>query len=187
MKPVVLAVGHSRANDKGASSVDGTFEWDYNVEVCYLTEQILEGMGVPAIVVENYGNIPDYQAAINWLARFCKQVDAKCVTEHHFNSYDGSADQEEYLHWHTSSGGLMLANAIHDAHQANDPNPRTRGVKARSSGRGAYFLRKTPCPAVICEPFFGDHTGDWSHWGHLDGKRALAAINAQGIARFYGA
>ena len=66
-----------------------------------------------------------------------------------------------------------------------DPDTKTRGIKERKSGRGSEFLRQTPCPAVICEPFFGDNEGDWSQWGNVEGRERLGNIYANACYRYF--
>lgn len=58
-----------------------------------------------------------------------------------------------------------------------------RGTKPRTSAdRGGEFLRLTHCPAVICEPFFGDNAADWRV--AVDRKGDMADAIAQGISNF---
>jgi N-acetylmuramoyl-L-alanine amidase len=46
------------------------------------------------------------------------------------------------------------------------------------------FLRKTPCPAVIAEPFFGSNPSDVALMQSDLSK--LAAVIAEGINQYYG-
>lgn len=182
-KPVALCVGHSRYHDKGAASVDGTFEWNYNLNVALATANRLDAMGIPAVVVDEYP-CAGYTDAMNWLAAHLRDLDAVLALELHFNAADGSASQEEYLYWHASKKGERLAQSLLDNHTLLDPNRKTRGIKPKSSGNGSQFLSKTHCPAVICEPFFGDDNSDWSFWGNRKGQDLLADIYTGGIVDF---
>jgi N-acetylmuramoyl-L-alanine amidase len=65
------------------------------------------------------------------------------------------------------------------------PQQKDRGIKGKGPrDRGSYFLRKTHCPAVITEPFFGSNQQEWADWG--DAQERLAQIYAAGIRAFVG-
>lgn len=182
--PFALCVGHSRQGDMGAISVDGTDEWSYNREVALILADKLRASGIEPLVYDRYGGHSGYTQAIDWLALKLRQTKAAGAIELHFNSFDGNANEEEYIHYGPSERGRELATAIWTAHQRHDPDNHTRGVKARTTGRAAYALKTTPCPFVICEPFFGDHQGDWSQWG--DQQERLATIYHDGIVSWMG-
>jgi len=168
---IALCVGHSRRNDRGAVSAGNVTEWVFNRDVANLTRDDLAAAGVEALVYSVYPR-SSYGAAIRWLATELRKDGVDAAVELHFNSAHPSAHGYEYLHWATSTGGKALASALHSAHKAAMPQQKDRD-------RGSYFLRKTHCPAVIAEPFFGSNPQEWATWG--DAQERLAQIYAAGI------
>lgn len=177
---VGIVVGHARRGDDGALAVDGTSEYAYN---CMVADAIASFLAVPTVVVKD---IPadSYPAAMNWLASELRATNCTLAVELHFNaSGTGNATGHEYLYWHDSQSGKALAASLSDAHCAAWPADKNRGIKPKDAGdRGAHFLSKTHCPAVIAEPFFGDNPAQWSRYGaaHV----ALAEMLAAGITRY---
>lgn len=140
----------------------------------------LKESGIASIVIDNYAG-SGYGAAMTWLATKLRAEKATVAVELHFNSADETAaNGYEYLHWHSSATGKELATRILMAQRAAFKSAKARGVvPIDNSGRGAAFLRLTPCPAVICEPFFGSNKDEWETYS--GGKKALASAIAQGI------
>lgn len=63
------------------------------------------------------------------------------------------------------------------------PDMKSRGAKPRASRqRGSYFLKKTPCVAVIGEPFFGSNCEEWQMINNNRGK--LAGVYARAINKY---
>jgi len=155
---IALCVGHSRQGDSGASSVTGVSEWDYN---CDLAQRISEKIQQDVRVYNTYeGN--GYTSSMRWLAKRLKDDGAKFAIELHFNAATPSATGHEWLYWHTSEKGRLLARSLRDSMEDSFPQFRSRGIKERKKGsRGASFLRLTHCPACIAEPFFGTSEDDW--------------------------
>ena len=177
---IALCVGHSRKGDRGAASVGKVAEWDYNAEVADLTLAELRRRGVAAAVYNKYDGL-GYSAAMNWLGRKLRDDCASAAVELHFNAAGPQAKGCEFLYWHKSSAGLALARFIHGAHRLQFPEQTDRGVKGRTADdRGALFLQWTPCPAVICEPFFGSNHWEWFDFS--DAQKALAHGYARGIS-----
>lgn len=178
---IAVCVGHSRDRDKGAVSVGGVSEWDFNSHVAMLTANELGKRGHDAIVVSHYEG-RGYSAAMDWLGEHLKGHGVTLAIELHFNSASSSAAGFEYLYWHKSTNGKRLAeslNAAQDLHGHSSPN---RGAKPLSGDRGSGFVSETSCVSCICEPFFGSNPGDWSYWSHK--ARELALINADGITNY---
>ena len=166
---IALCVGHSRQGDSGASSVDGTTEWDYN---CDLAEKITSKTRQDVRVYNTY-NGNGYTGAMRWLAKKLKADGAQFAIELHFNAAGPQATGHEWLYWHTSDQGRLIARALRDSFEDSFPQLASRGIKSRAKGsRGAMFLRTTHMPACIAEPFFGTNPEDWD----------LAVNHKQGIA-----
>ena len=177
---IIIAVGHSRIGDEGATSVSGLSEWKYNQPLARNICTGLRGHGIANKMVDYYP-YKSYTSAMRWLSEVCKQYDAKAILELHFNSSNNPESHGfEYLFWYTSKRGGALAKSICQAHAVADPDAKNRGIKPIHKGqRGAQFLRETPCPAVICEPFFGSNEDEWEEWE--DSHQRLANIILAGI------
>jgi N-acetylmuramoyl-L-alanine amidase len=163
---VAICVGHSREGDTGATSCGGISEWTYNKKVAEYLKSDLQEFGISSFVVDKYGGTyGSYTSAINWLTKHLRTQEASVAIELHFNASDNpKAEGMEMLYWHTSRIGLSLAEYLLRGCQKYFPHIKNRGVKSRNTGdRGATFLRKTSCPAIITEPFFGScWEPDWT-------------------------
>lgn len=179
---VAICVGHSRSGDRGARSVGGVYEWDFNHPVAYRVAASLEHRNIAAKVVDVYDG-SGYNASMAWLGRHLADMGADLAVELHFNAATGKAEGYEQLYWHTSREGARLAWKLNAAHERWYPDARNRGVKPKGAlDRGALFLRLTPCPAVIVEPFFGDNPDEWDAYS-MDPMR-LAECYAEGITDY---
>lgn len=176
---IALCVGHSRQGDSGASSVDGTTEWDYN---CDLAGKIASKTRQDVRIYSAYEG-RGYTSAMRGLARKLKKDRAAFAVELHFNAASPAATGHEWLYWNTSAKGRLLARSLRDSMEDSFPLFTSRGIKARAKGsRGASFLRLTHCPAVIAEPFFGTNKDDWQlATAHKDG---LASSITGGIVLY---
>jgi N-acetylmuramoyl-L-alanine amidase len=179
---VAICVGHSRDGDNGATSVDDTSEWEYNSRLAVDIHNALFAMGVDSFVVSKYEG-KGYGAAMRWISSHVEKRHASLAIELHFNAATGTAKGHEWLYWSTSSRSKRLASLLRDAFIAAFPAQRSRGAVAKTSGdRGAEFLRLTHCPAVICEPFFGDTPSEWNF--ALANKEKIGDAIATGIVDF---
>ena len=185
---VALCVGHSRRmpagnTEGGAVTHDGTTtEWQYNTILArMIAAELYDTHGIQAFLINDYGP-RSYGEAMAWLARELRDLgNIRLAVELHFNAATPEAHGHEWLHWHSSKAGKLLATQLHLAMMRNVPGIKARGVKPKtSSDRGAEFLRRTHCPAVICEPFFGSHPNDW-RIGRQH-QAAIARAIAAGIA-----
>jgi N-acetylmuramoyl-L-alanine amidase len=186
MKPLVaICIGHSRKIngrlDGGAVAADGTSEWTYNSSLAPAIAATLASEGVASILVDDYDG-GSYGASMRWLAGHLRSANATVAIELHFNSATPTARGHEWLYWHSSAMGRLLAEELDSAMREALPLSilPARGAKPRNSrDRGAEFLRLTHCPAVIAEPFFGSNKHDWNV--ALDHRAKIAAAIAGGI------
>jgi N-acetylmuramoyl-L-alanine amidase len=184
-KPLfALCVGHSRSGDRGAVSVDGTSEHFYNSDLARRIRLILADQGIETVVINNYEG-HGYTAAMQWLADHLKQLGARGCVELHFNSSENdAATGHEFLFWRDSYQGRELARSIDWQFRQTIEALKPRGIKPITMReRGAEFLRLTPCPAVICEPFFGSNDRDWKF--ATTEKDEIALAIATGIAAWW--
>ena len=154
---LVLAVGHSRANDKGAVGWDGNLtEWAYNRTLAHFINLYLDE-SIDVTIIDKYQG-DSYTEAMANLKRSVDPLGADLVVELHFNAYKSQeANGYEALYWHSSKHGKQAADAFIDSMESAFPNNLNRGPKAikGNSERGARFLRMLKAPCVILEPFFG--------------------------------
>ena len=177
-----ICVGHSRAGgDRGAISLWGESEWDYNSKVAIELKAELDRRKIGSFVIDDY-KYGSYSAGIRHCAKLLRDQGATHTLELHFNAATPAAHGAEWLHWHNSRGGKRLAESIQAGFEKHFPEIRARGVKPRHpSQRGSLFLRITPVAALICEPFFATHPGNAAFF---QGKEIeLAHAYADGISR----
>lgn len=182
-KHVSICIGHSRIGDKGASSVGGVSEWVYNRNVAYALKLELLKRGFDATIFSEYPR-KGYTNAMKWLASEIKLRQSACCIELHFNSADRyDASGFEYLFLDGSVRGERFATFMHTAHSEHYTKQEDRGIKGISrNGRGYGFVKYTPCPAVIAEPFFGSNVGEWNAFQNAANE--LAEVYANGIEDF---
>ncbi len=182
---IAICVGHSRSGDKGAVSAGGISEHAYNSRLARILSTVLRERGLPNQVIDSYEGA-GYSAAMRWVAKEVRQIGATVAVELHFNSAENlSATGHEWLFWAPSTHGRFLAQALDRQMRAAFPALKARGIKSIHPGdRGAEFLRLTPCPALICEPFFGSNESDWQLAAHSSDK--LAGAIAGGLADWIG-
>lgn len=164
---IAICIGHSRHGDNGAKSVGNVSEHTFNTVLGRHTREKLLSLGIPSIVVDYYDG-GSYSAAMTWLAARLRALQAKAAIELHFNSGPSNAQGHEYLYWHSSLRGQALARSLASVHQSRFMHSairRNKGTLAikTTAERGGQFLKKTHCPAVIAEPFFGSNKAEWLH------------------------
>jgi len=180
---LAICVGHSRYNDMGAVACDGeTNEWTYNKRVAQVFQETLEDAGVPAIVVYEYVG-KGYTESMENLSEQLKELGVSSAVELHFYAATPAAHGSEMLHWHRSKQSKALAQSLQRSVVA-EFGCKDRGLKPKRQGdRGALFLSKTHCPAVIVEPFFGTNEEDWEMFSR--GFEALGIALADGFLDYY--
>lgn len=180
---VAIGVGHSRIGDTGARSVGGVSEWVYNDSVAHHLKTKLEQRGIRATVFKHYPK-KSYGSAMRWLAKAIKSAGCDICIELHFNSASQGAAGFEYLFLNGSMDGRRLAKSIHFSHSSHYITQKDRGVKPLVYGdNGHAFVKKTPVPAVICEPFFGSNFGEWNTFQNA--TKELATVYANGIEDYF--
>ena len=184
---LVLAVGHSRANDKGAVGWDGNLtEWAYNRTLAHFINLYLDE-SIDVTIIDKYQG-DSYTEAMANLKRSVDPLGADLVVELHFNAYKSQeANGYEALYWHSSKHGKQAADAFIDSMESAFPNNLNRGPKAikDNSKRGSQFLRMLKAPCVILEPFFGTNKKEWSMFQESYGKQQLGKAIAISINKCF--
>lgn len=180
---IALCIGHARAGDSGASAWNGTSEESYNNEVAKLIKQKLDALGIESEIINFYpGN--GYGSAMTWLAKHLLDNGYTHAFEFHFNSAGPSAKGFEYLYWHKSTRGIVMAKVFQDLHREMFLDKSDRGVEAlgdEAHERGVLFTSITHCPSIICEPFFGSNEDDARSYMTSEGKEKLSSFYAKAI------
>lgn len=177
-----IIVGHSRRGDRGAESAGGTNEWAFwNSMIKPLREAL------PANTY--YVNAVEARSYTEYTSKLAVELDSNGVTvavELHFNAFNGAARGFESLYWHSSDQSKRLAELLVSTQQQLG-QPGNRGAKSITTrGRGSQFLRKTQCPAVIWEPFFGDNPAEWGFWESDIGRGLLVQILHDSLKEYLG-
>lgn len=151
---VAIVIGHnSRGQGKFSKFLNAT-EYEYNTRVANI---IKDELGKDATVFNRRQN-NGYNAEITELAKRVNSQHFDLAIELHFNAFNEKANGCEALYFHKSLIGKEYAasfcKAIHDEYGAIN-----RGAKfLNSESQNGYgFLQKMKAPALILEPFFGDH------------------------------
>lgn len=181
---IALCIGHSRfingKRDGGAVSVGKINEWTYNLDLAKMISERLSGHEV--IIVSAYQG-SGYTAAQRWLAAYLKDQKVGAAVELHFNSASPTARGHEWLYYHSSIKGLLLAKSLNLAMMNKVPESIARGVKPLNAGdRGNEFVKLTSMPSVIGEPFFGSSLSDWKI--AVDKKPQIADAYAEGLTKW---
>tara|TARA_Y100001972_G_scaffold2114_1_gene2444 strand:+ start:3985 stop:4659 length:675 start_codon:yes stop_codon:yes gene_type:complete len=159
---LAICVGHSRADDDGATAPGGVNEYAFNKPIAHAVKANLEALGCDVLAVDRYeGN--DYTSAMKWLAPVVSQFGAEAVIELHFNSAeDRSATGFETL-IAGSQRGTILGNCLQGSMAelfTGEPDRGVKVVRSRSERGGAFLYINKP-PAAILEPFFASNAGSW--------------------------
>lgn len=184
---IAICIGHSRSGDSGAVSVGNVTEHTFNTALGNRVADLLSDIGQPVEVISGYEGT-SYSRAQQWLGNLLKEKGAILAIELHFNAADSPKAQGfEYLYHENSLRGQYLASGILAAHRSRFVGTVCRGIQPiMPGGRGFEFLRRTPCPAVICEPFFGSNQTEWDLYSTDYGQKTLAEAYAAGIKSFLG-
>ena len=180
---VALCIGHSRAGDLGAVAADGfTHEWTFWRFIAQRAKLDFPDNEHDIRIYDAYKG-RSYTEAMTDIACRLRRDRVDLAIELHFNAYNGKASGREAFYWHSSADGQRFAETLLDIQGdlvgQDWGDSVMRGAKPANQGtRGAQFLRKTHCPAVIWEGFFGDNDQEWGWYSPREGLLALALSEA---------
>ncbi len=183
MKTVAIVVGHNHLT--GARACDGTDEWAWNSHLANTLKNELVGRGYAVVQLHRDKSL-GYSSGMRKLGKQMKEARVDIALSLHFNSATASAHGFEFLYWWGSAKSKLLAECMGQSYKWTFPQLAKRGSGhgERSlwfhkwnedkgySRRGAGFCFLTPCPAVICEPFFASNPREWAL---MKGKIVAAA------------
>jgi N-acetylmuramoyl-L-alanine amidase len=168
-----LVIGHHE-EAPGATSVDGTTEYDYNTD---LSARIARRVDPSECKMVRVRRVEPYVMPYEQV----NGIGCDFAVSLHFNSFDDrSAEGCEVLHWHSSEEGERFAQIL-KSHIRSALRVKDRGLKPIYDGdRGAPILQYTTMPVVLAEPGFGSNHCDWRqmdrHRDYLAGAYANAIM-----------
>lgn len=183
-KRVALFVGHNKGT--GARSHDGQDEWTTRNEVATKAAEILHRRGYTVGIFYRDRSL-GYTSAMRKHGTSSREFGADVSLELHFNNADGTAKGAEIIVYSTRTE-MTLGRAFTEATLKKYPRSvlrGDRGVKVKTSGRGAGFNRYQPCPSGIYEPCFADTPSDWARF--KDDVDREAEYVAEIIEQFFAA
>lgn len=178
-----IVIGHNSAA-KGAYGVApiDAYEFDYNSEIAEIMDDAAPEFGMDAKVFRRRGQ-GSYTREIREVYGKTDRWGAALTIELHFNAAPGPARGTETLSG-PSSASLRSAHGVHRALVGlfDRRGVQDRGVKTyRQVRRGRLSLSTGRAPAILVEPFFGDHRHDAEQVQQL-GQEALARAYLTGVA-----
>lgn len=146
MNRIAIVVGHDKKEQGAFSPYLKKSEFAYHSEV------------IEPLPFDIYyrSTMDGYMTKMRELAGRVNAKKYDLVVELHFNSFNGVANGCECLHLNGSALGKRWSE-IYCKEIAKQYGVINRGAKAVSSGNGHGFLSLMKAPAIIVEPFFGDH------------------------------
>ena len=182
MSKVAIVVGHSRQGDKGAYSVGGVSEWDFNNDIADLIAANLAACHCD-IQPRVWDEIPKdtYGGAMTWLGEELEIWGADVAIELHFNSASETAQGYEYIYSGSDKGRDLAQHMLDAMDRFGSPFPN-RGIKTPVNGRGSGFLNCSSAISCILEPFFGSNYEEWQHWSTR--KSVLSDLAASGVREY---
>lgn len=167
---VALVIGHGPKKDTGAVNPhSSTTELAFNTRLVNRVHDSLRRHLDCRIIHRAVEGQPPYHEVNDYAAG--------CAVEFHCNAFNTKASGTEMIHHPGSKKGIRLAQTLqfHVSSALGLPN---RGIKPPQRGRGAAFLSRTRCPAVIAESFFIDNDSDLAAAQSLFDELAEAYVNS---------
>ena len=153
MIDVALVVGHSRKNKGARNERYGITEFAFNSALAQTIEHTKRIKNLEVVYRESYKDLPTKINALN----------PKIILSLHCNAFNTIYHGCEMLYWNTSEKGKALATITQKC-IVERVGLRDRNIKPRHKGsRGAYLLRRTNAPCIICEPFFIDNDEEYKY------------------------
>lgn len=149
MKKIAIVVGHDRKEQGVYSAPLQTSEYNYNYNVASHLSDVADIYYRPLI--------RGYKSQMEALAKEINPKGYDLVIELHFNAFNGRANGCETVGFEGSKAGAkygkLFCKMLSDHYDLIN-----RGHKATvPAGRGYWFTKLMAAPALIVEPFFGDH------------------------------
>lgn len=151
---IALVVGHTGSSPGCVDPRTGMTEFKFNSEVAELIMARLHELprlDLSVVYRDTYKGLPGKINALN----------PDLIVSMHCNAFNGlkaGGVGSEVLYWHTSARSKRMAEICQEYFVKGQLGVVDRGIKPLTSmdQRGAWLLRHTAAPCVICEPFFLD-------------------------------
>lgn len=180
MKKIILDNGHGKetAGKRSPEWKYGVlFEYAFNRDITNRIKQILDSSGVDCVLlVPEQEDISLQQRVIR--ANNIYQQNKDCILV----SIHANAGGGEGYELFTSVGKTKsddYAKIIFDEVKHSFPEWRMRGIKEENF----YILKKTSCPAVLCELGFMDNEKDYERLNNDEFRNRLAIAHANALIK----
>ena len=186
MIDLAIVIGHNAARPGAWSETLQTSEYDWNKDEATLLVAAIHRLPGPAItmsVFERSSYAASYKLEMRQLTGAVNAARPRLIVSRHFNALNGKVHGCCALHYPGSARGALAAEVLSRA-AATALGGRNIGAMAQAvsaSGKPLHILRDTQAPAVILEPFFGDHEGDAERARTARASGSLAAALATTI------
>ncbi len=172
-----VVVGHNEKQRGAYSQHLQVSEWIFNQRVAGFMKKHAANLNLKVkIFLRTPGG--GYSKEIQRVYRKVNAWNPKMAIELHFNA--GGGRGTEMLHWHKSTNGKKLANAVQQE-TLEVLDLRNRGLKSIQQGdRGWRSLVEAAAPAILAEPFFGDSRRDSERMMEI-GEERLARAYLRGL------
>lgn len=176
---LAIVVGHNSVSQGAVRGDTGETEYIWNGRLARRIQRIAPEFGIEAKVFLRQP-MGSYSREIDLVYEQTDEWGADATVELHFNSFDGPASGTETLSSGTARS-LRLAEAV-QREMVLALGLSDRGIKTRSSGRGAKSLISGRAPAILIEPFFGSSSAGQSATDEEREQIRLAYAVARGAA-----
>ena len=194
---LAIQAGHTKGT--GAVGFGGYKEHYFNTRVVEQMVLLAPKMGINLLVTHRDPSL-GYGAGVRKTAKAIKKFQADLCLELHFNAASPSARGCEILYFwgsrRSKHAARCMAGSLDFMMQDLDVPMRgksgARSLWYRSankekaySGRGGYYVYKTPCPALILEPFFGSNKHEMTVFSDPKNIKRLAWNYLIGALNFH--
>lgn len=163
-------------------------ERNYNKRVAFFMAEYLEKCGATVEIFEHrFTSYTKRQKDTIGRMKKAMNPDADVCTELHYDDVDNenvSGHHYQYLgHPELAIAHRDRLEAFLASHGRTSKRRYSDGIYKNKSGNGSGFLKLTPCPACLTEPFMRSNPDDWEFW---KGKHAeMALINVEALAIYF--
>ncbi len=179
-KVIMLDAGHGvdTAGKRSPEWEKGTlYEWEFNRDIVSRIAEILKASGYRYYIITTEDNDVELSERVRRINEYYNQYNNSFVVSIHSNAGGG-----EGYELFTSTGNTRsdnYAKIIYDEARKHFPEWKMRGMKEEQF----YILRKTACPAILCELGFMDNRLDYDRLMSNECRNRLAIAHASALIK----
>ena len=192
---VILGTAHG-SNVKGKRSPDGRLlEYRWSREMCYMTKDQLEEIGIKAIIDIEDDIEQSLAKRVNIVNQICKENGgaSNCIyVSIHLNAakadgtWSNASGWTVWIYNKASQNSKRLALNLFDVAEEMDMFGNRYIPETKYFTANFAVLRSTTCPAVLTENLFQDNKKDVDYLLSIEGKEAICKLHVEGIKRHLG-